>query len=119
MRTLFFTVLMMLLLAITGCGGAKGAAGTSQSMASPSGSKVIITPETRLAGKVVTSDADARFAVLNFPIGQMPAVGQRLNVYRFGLKVGEIKVTGPQRDDNIVGDIVAGEARKGDDVREQ
>ena len=49
----------------------------------------------------------------------MAAVGQRLNVYRFGLKVGEIKVTGPQRDDNIVGDIVAGEARKGDDVREQ
>ena len=119
MRTLLFMVLMMLLSAMVGCSGTKGAAEAGQPKQSPSSSKVIITPETRLAGKVVTFDADARFAVLNFPIGHMPAVGERLDVYRLGLKVGEIKVTGPQRDDNIVGDVLAGEARKGDDVREQ
>ncbi len=119
MRTLFFMVLMMLLLAMVGCSGTKGSAATSQPKQSPSGSKVIVTPETRLTGKIVTADPDAGFAVLNFPIGHMPSVGQRLDVYRLGLKVGEIKVTGPQRDDNIVGDVVAGEARKGDDVRER
>jgi hypothetical protein len=61
----------------------------------------------------------ARFVVLNFPIEKMAAVEQRLNVYRRGLKVGEVKVTGPQREDNIVADLVAGEAEVGDEVRSQ
>lgn len=45
-------------------------------------------------------------------------MGKRLNVYRNGLKVGELKVTGPQRDNNTVADIVAGECQVGDEVRE-
>jgi hypothetical protein len=44
---------------------------------------------------------------------------QRLNLYRRGLRVGEVKVTGPQREDNIVADLVAGEAEVGDEVRGQ
>jgi hypothetical protein len=43
---------------------------------------------------------------------------QRLNVYRNGQKVGEVKVTGPALDTTIAGDIVAGEAQLGDEVRE-
>jgi hypothetical protein len=57
--------------------------------------------------------------VLNFPIGKLPFIAQRLNVYRHNLKVGEVKVTGPQREDNIVADISAGEAQVGDDVRDR
>jgi hypothetical protein len=49
----------------------------------------------------------------------MAAVGQSLNLYRRGLKVGEVKVTGPQREDNIVADLVAGEAGVGDEARGQ
>ena len=48
----------------------------------------------------------------------MPAVDQRLNVYHDGQKTGEVKVTGPTRDTTIAGDITAGEARVGDEVRE-
>ncbi len=81
-------------------------------------SKLIVTPETALIGKVVRANANARFVVLNFPIGRLPSMDQRLNVYRNGLKVGEVKVTGPQRDDNTVADIVAGESKIGDEVRE-
>ena len=81
-------------------------------------SKLIITSETALIGKVVSANANARFVVLNFPIGRLPSLEQRLNVYRNGLKVGEVKVTGPQRDDNTVADIVAGESKIGDEVRE-
>lgn len=111
---------LALLLACSGCAGRKPApADGTQAMRPPSDSKLIITPETRLQGKVVDYNPDGRFAVLNFPIGHLPALGQRLDIYRLGLKVGEVKVTGPQRDDNIVGDVVAGEARKGDEVREQ
>jgi len=83
-----------------------------------SDSELIVTPETGLIGKVTSVNANARFVVINFPIGKMPAVDSRLNVYRRGLKVGEVKVTGPQRDDNTIADIVSGDAQPKDEVRE-
>ena len=49
----------------------------------------------------------------------MPQIGQTLSVYRAGLKVGEVKITGPQRDNDIVADLTTGDAGAGDDVREQ
>jgi hypothetical protein len=55
--------------------------------------------------------------VLTFPLGAMPALERRLNVYRNGLKVAEVKITGPQLDINIDADMVAGECRIGDEVR--
>ncbi len=116
-------LVMALLVAVSGggCASRKHASASSpqQPASGPAYSKAIITPDTRLIGKVVSFDPEGRFAVLNFPIGHLPAFGQRLSVYRSGLKVGEINVTGPQRDDNIVGDVMAGEARTGDEVREQ
>ncbi len=79
----------------------------------------IVTPDTTLTGKVASVNTALRFAVLNFPVGRMAQVGQVLNVYRNGLKVGELKVSGPQRDDNIVADISAGEAQAGDEVKDR
>jgi len=70
-----------------------------------------------LTGKVVRVNDTARFAVINFPVGNLPAVGTRLNVYRQGLKVGELKVTGPQQEDNTVGDILRGDVQVGDQLR--
>ena len=84
-----------------------------------SNQKLIITPETGLTGKVVRVNTTGRFVVLNFPIGHLPVLDERLNVYRLGLKVGEVKVTGPQMDDNVVGDLVAGDANIGDEVRDR
>jgi hypothetical protein len=63
------------------------------------------------------ANPQARFAVLNFAFGPMPALDQRLDVYRDGLKTGEVKVSGPQRDDNIVADMVEGNCQIGDEVR--
>jgi hypothetical protein len=48
----------------------------------------------------------------------LPPLEKRLNVYRNGLKVGEVRVTGPQRDNNTVADIIAGDCQPGDQVRE-
>ncbi|MGH7942372.1 MAG: hypothetical protein ACREFR_14995 [Limisphaerales bacterium] len=79
----------------------------------------IVTPDTSFQAKVVRYNSVGRFVVLNFPIGQMPQVGQTLGVYRAGLKVGEVKITGPQRDDDIVADLTTGAAEAGDNVREQ
>ena len=80
---------------------------------------LIVTAENALVGKVARVSPEARFAVLNFPIGHLPPLEQHLNVVRSGLKVGELKVTGPQLDDDIVADIIAGEAQAGDEVRDR
>ena len=87
--------------------------------ASTTNQALIVTPESAPVGKVVGVNGPGRFVVLNFPLGKMAAVEQRLNLYRRGLKVGEVKVTGPQREDNIVADLVAGEAEAGDEARSQ
>lgn len=79
----------------------------------------IVTPSNALGGKVVAFNEAGRFVVLNFAASQMPRRDQTLFLYRAGLKVAEIKITGPQNDDNTVADIVTGEAQMGDEVREQ
>jgi hypothetical protein len=88
----------------------------SVSLAKPN---VIITSDNLLVGKVAKANVDGRFVVLTFPIGHLPTLDQRLSLYRRGLKVGEVKITGPQLDDNVVGDIVTGDAQAGDEVRAQ
>jgi hypothetical protein len=79
--------------------------------------KLIVTPEIMPAGKIVRVNNVARFIVINYPIGNMPGYGQHLGVFRQGAKVGEIRITGPQQDDNTVADVVSGEVQIGDDVR--
>lgn len=78
----------------------------------------ILVPETGLQGKIVSVNPGLRFVVLNFPVGQMAGPEKQLMVFREGKKVGDVKVTGPQQDDNIVADLVAGEVQVGDEVRE-
>lgn len=82
-------------------------------------SDLIVTPERALVGEVVSVNEVGRFAVLRFPVGHMPVVGQTLMVYRQGLKVGEVRISGPQRDDHIVADVAKGDCLKGDEVRDQ
>ncbi len=81
--------------------------------------KLIVTPENGLVGKVEMVNQNARYVVLSFPIGHLPVMEQRLSVYRRGLKIGEVKVSGPQIEDNVVADIVAGDSEPGDEVREK
>ena len=91
------SALLFLLLAgilASGCASHKPAS----SAAAPKSSSPIITPDTSLAGKVVSYNDAGRFVVLSFPVGRMPAMGQSLFLYRNGLKTGEVKITGPQRD---------------------
>jgi hypothetical protein len=81
--------------------------------------RLIVTPENQLIGRVAMVNSADRFVVINFPLGRMPLVDQHLNLYRRGLKVGEVKITGPQQDDNIVGDLVSGDSEPGDEARAQ
>ncbi len=123
-----FTAAMRLpfMLAITllfsGCAGSR----SSQSHVSSGGGaegtnvsnkRLVVTPDTSLVGKVARVNVAGRFVVLNFPIGRMPLLEQRLNLYRHGLKVGEVRIAGPQDDDNIVADLLTGDAEVGDQAR--
>ena len=78
---------------------------------------LLVTPGGQISGRVVMVSLEGRYVVATFPLGTMPVANTRLNVYRGGLKVGEIKITGPVRDVNVVADIVAGECRSGDEIK--
>jgi hypothetical protein len=79
----------------------------------------MVTPDNLLAAKVVRYNPVGRFVVLSFPVGQMPQPGQTFFIYRTGMKIGQIKITGPQRDNDTVADLIEGDAQEGDDVHEQ
>jgi len=124
MRTLF-TVLAAILLC--GCFGkhhapqnaAASKTGTFDETGINGNGKLIVTPGHALVGKVALVNPAARFVVINFPVGRLPANEQHLSLYRSGLKVGEVKITGPQYDDNVVADLVAGDSEVGDQVRDK
>jgi hypothetical protein len=99
--------------------GPPSSPGPAESAASPrEGGELIVTPRGIVAGKVTLVNRNARYVVVSYPIGVVPEIGRRLNAYRSGLKVGEIKISGPHRDVNTVADILAGECQVGDEVRE-
>ena len=99
-----------------GCRHAQPVPGAKPAGAAP---QAIVTPDNSITAKVLSYNVSGRFVVLGFPVGQMPNLEQSLFLYRNGMKVGEVKVTGPQRDNNIVADLVSGEAQAGDEVRDQ
>ena len=121
-------VVLLCAACLAGCAGRKparlpqvgpspGTVGTAPVSTSNRGP--IITPGRATTGRVAAVNTAGRFVVLTFPLGTMPPLEKRLNVYRGGLKVGEVKVTGPQLDINIDADMVAGECQVGDEVREE
>lgn len=71
------------------------------------------------AGTIILVNASARTVVLSCPIGRVPPLGTRMTLYRQGLKVGQIKVTGPVMDYNIVADLLEGEAQMQDLARQE
>jgi hypothetical protein len=118
----FYTLGTLLLVAVlaNGCGLFQHQAKTAKaSPAAGVATPAIVTPDNSFTAQVVSFNSAGRFVVLVFPIGQMPRLEQGLFLYRNGMKVGEVKITGPQRDNNIVADIVTGEARVGDEVRDK
>jgi hypothetical protein len=122
MKLRLFAGLLLAVVVAFGCGTHHAAAPQSEpAPAAPSGTNMttIVTPDTSLTAKVVRYNSVGRFVVLSFPVGQMPQSGQTFFLYRNGLKVGQIKITGPEQDNDTVADLQDGDAQEGDDVREQ
>ena len=92
---------------------------TGASVTPASTNTFLVTPDLSAVGRVVRVNANLHFVVLTFPIGQTPANGTRMNVYRRGDIVGEVRVTDQQRNNNAIADIVLGDAQNGDEVRQK
>ena len=108
-------VIFLFALASSGCAHKKPAHAATPP--SPHEGTSATAVKRSVAGIVSRVAPVGRFVVLTFPITQMPAVAERLVVYRQGTKVGEVRVSGPQRNNSIVADIVTGEPQVGDEVR--
>jgi hypothetical protein len=132
MKSLMPLTLALVGMLATGCAQHKAAQTTKpvkpavagrQSVVKPAAAvapQTIVTPDNSLAARVISYNAIGRFVVLSFPPGQMPKLEQSLFLYRDGMKVGEVKITGPQdNNNNIVADLVTGEAQVGSEVRDQ
>jgi hypothetical protein len=89
-----------------------------KSRPAPAKSKLIVSPSHELFGTVAAVDEHGRFVVLSFPLGQMPQVDTLLPVFRHGVNVGQVKVTGPQRDDTTTADVISGDLQVDDEVRD-
>jgi hypothetical protein len=112
------SVLVFLLMAgilVSGCAFHK----PKTASPAPNADTTIVTPDTSLAAKVIVYNPDGRYVVLSFPIGQMPKTGQSLFLYRNGLKVAEVKTDTWQHNNYVVADLVTGDARVGDEARDQ
>lgn len=120
MRVLL-SVMVLLVVAVCGCArkGALLPPTTNSTVVLSGQQKLIVTPETVSVGRVVRVNSAGQFVVLEYPLGRLPARELRFNLYRRGLKVGEIKIVGPQTDEHIVADLVGGDAQLGDEARSQ
>lgn len=121
---LSLALLPMLFIGLMGCASkpsnpTEAAASSLSGNLGESAPKLIVTPDVLLIGNVTAYNTAGRFVVLDFPVGRMPMVEQVLFIYRQGLKVGEVRVTGPERDHNTIADLISGEAQKGDEVRDK
>jgi hypothetical protein len=79
----------------------------------------VVTPDLRPVGRVAMVNVEARFVVLSFPAGSLPQPGEHLHIDHAGLKIGEVKITGPQRDFDTVADLLEGSANVGDEAKSE
>lgn len=129
MKTALHFAIALLLLSATGCIFGKKHKqvappavvdlSTGASVTPASTNTFLVTPDLSTIGRVVRVNKELRFVVLSFPIGQTPAQGTRMNVFRRNEIVGEVRVTGQQRENNAVADVVLGDALDGDEVRQK
>ena len=121
---MWFSILLLGVMLVAGCAGKRDR--TAQPAIRPGAPansqpnrKFRDAPQNVLVGRILKINPAGRFVVLNFPPGRLPTLDQRLGVYRQGLKIGEVKVSGPQLEENVVADLIAGEAQAGDQVRDR
>jgi hypothetical protein len=95
------------------------AARPGRTVTASTGERPSVRPVQTVSGRILAVRDNLRFVILDFGPGKMPRLEQRLWAYRLDQKVAELKVSGPFLGTTVAADIIAGEAREGDLVREQ
>ena len=117
MKNLFLLTVLLVAFLAPGCAWLKPKSPAAKPAAAPA--KIVVTADLSLGAKVVSVNPVGRFVVLSFPTGDLPKVPQTLYLYRAGLKVATVNITGPQQGNIIVADVISGEARDGDTARQR
>jgi hypothetical protein len=77
----------------------------------------LITPTSSPVGRITFVNQQSQFILAAFPLGQVPAEGALLSIFRGGRKVGEVKVSKEMLGTSRSADILSGSAQEGDEVR--
>lgn len=96
----------------------KPAASRSAGPPAPEPRYPVLTPITPVQGRVVFLNEKLRFVIVDFTFHQLPQTGQQLGLYRGTTRIGQVRISGPFRGQTTVADVMSGEARVGDQVRE-
>jgi len=67
--------------------------------------------------RIVSVNAEQKFAVVDFASQSIPEAGTIMNVYRSGKRSAAVRITQPVRAPYATADVVEGDVRLGDDVR--
>lgn len=104
-------------LSIMGCSSSDQTSGPAFTVR-PAGNQtnLVIAPAKSAVGRIAKVNLPAKFAVISFPVAQMPANETRMAIFHAGAKVGELKISGPAQGTFTVGDITSGSAQEGDEV---
>jgi hypothetical protein len=96
--------------------GANLAAPVESPAATPTNasSAAIVLPTS---GRIERVNLGKRFVVIDYTLGGMPALESLVNVYRNDQKVGELRLSGPEKNGFVAADILDGFIQVDDEVR--
>ncbi|MBL9137115.1 MAG: hypothetical protein JNK85_14680 [Verrucomicrobiales bacterium] len=134
MRALVVTLAALSLSLLTGCrsqessvdsqgrtlpasakgGGLGPEARTATATTNPSSPATVVLPAS---GRVHTVNAGLRFVVIDYTLGGTPALQSLLDVFRGNERVGQVRLTGPERNGFVAADVTEGFLQVGDEVR--
>lgn len=86
----------------------------SQSRTNRADSTPIVLPTS---GRIHSINAGLQFVVVDYTLGGIPPLQSLLPVYRGDQKVGQIRLTGPERNGFVAADVVEGILQNDDEVR--
>ncbi len=101
----------------TGPGPAKKGGRSQQPGSTDAGDAATTAIVLPTSGRVHKVNQGLRFVVIDYTLGGMPPLDSILSVYRAGEKVGEVRLSGPERNGFVAADIVEGFLQVEDEVR--
>lgn len=69
------------------------------------------------SGRVHTVNAGLRFVVIDYTLGGIPPLQSLLDVFRGNERVGQVRLSGPERNGFVAADVTDGFLQVGDEVR--